>query len=33
VPALKGELDRFLAVMREHEREEEALVKRALRPG
>ena len=32
-PALKEELDRFLAVMREHEREEDALVKRALRQG
>ena len=30
-PALKEELDRFLAMMREHEREEDALVKRALR--
>jgi Hemerythrin HHE cation binding domain len=30
-PALKDELDRFLAAMREHEREEEALIKRALR--
>lgn len=30
-PALKEELDRFLALVREHEREEEALVKRALR--
>ncbi len=30
-PALKEELDRFLATMREHEREEDALVKRALR--
>ena len=30
-PALKDELDRFLALVREHEREEEALVKRALR--
>ena len=30
-PALKSELDRFLAMMREHEREEDALVKRALR--
>ncbi len=30
-PALKAELDRFLAMMREHEREEDALVKRALR--
>ena len=29
--ALKEELDRFLAMVREHEREEEALVKRALR--
>ena len=29
--ALKDELDKFLAVMREHEREEDALVKRALR--
>jgi hypothetical protein len=28
---LKEELDRFLAMMREHEREEDALVKRALR--
>ncbi len=33
VPALKDELDRFLATMREHEREEDALVKRALRQG
>jgi len=32
-PALKEELDRFLATMREHEREEDALVKRALRQG
>lgn len=32
-PFLKEELDRFLAVMREHEREEDALVKRALRQG
>jgi len=31
VPALKEELDRFLAMVREHEREEDALVKRALR--
>jgi hypothetical protein len=30
-PALKEELDRFLSMVREHEREEEALVKRALR--
>jgi hypothetical protein len=30
-PILKEELDRFLAMVREHEREEEALVKRALR--
>jgi hypothetical protein len=30
-PALKDELDRFLTTMREHEREEDALVKRALR--
>jgi len=30
-PALKAELDRFLAMMREHEREEDALVTRALR--
>jgi iron-sulfur cluster repair protein YtfE (RIC family) len=30
-PALKEELDRFLAMMREHEREEDALLKRALR--
>jgi len=30
-PSLKEELDRFLAMMREHEREEDALVKRALR--
>ena len=30
-PALKEELDRFLAMTREHEREEDALVKRALR--
>ena len=29
-PSLKEELDRFLAMMREHEREEDALVKRAL---
>jgi hypothetical protein len=32
-PALKDELDRFLAMMREHEREEDALVMRALRRG
>ena len=32
-PALKDDLDRFLAMMREHEREEDALVKRALRQG
>ena len=32
-PSLKEELDRFLAMMREHEREEDALVKRALRQG
>jgi len=31
VPALKEELGRFLAMVREHEREEDALVKRALR--
>lgn len=31
--ALKDELDHFLATMREHEREEDALVKRALRQG
>ena len=31
--ALKDELDRFLAQIREHEREEEALVKQALRQG
>jgi len=30
-PSLKEELDRFLAMMREHEREEDALLKRALR--
>jgi len=30
-PVLKAELDRFLAMMREHERDEEALLKRALR--
>lgn len=30
--ALKEELDRFLAMMREHERDEDALLKRALRP-
>jgi DNA repair exonuclease SbcCD ATPase subunit len=30
-PVLKTELDRFLAMMREHERDEEALLKRALR--
>ena len=30
-PALKAELDRFLAMMREHERKEDALVTRALR--
>jgi hypothetical protein len=30
-PLLKDELDQFLAIMREHEREEDALVKRALR--
>jgi hypothetical protein len=29
--ALKTDLDRFLAMMREHEREEDELVKRALR--
>lgn len=29
--ALKADLDRFLAMMREHERDEEALLKRALR--
>ena len=29
--ALKEDLDRFLAMMREHEREEDELVKRALR--
>jgi hypothetical protein len=29
--ALKQELDRFLAVIRDHEREEDELVKRALR--
>jgi len=33
VSALKEELDRFLAMMREHEQEEDALVKRALRQG
>ena len=32
-PSLKEELDRFLAMMREHEREEDALLKRALRQG
>lgn len=32
-PALKETLDRFLAMMREHEREEDALVKLALRQG
>jgi hypothetical protein len=32
-PALNEELDRFLAMMREHEREEDVLVKRALRQG
>jgi hypothetical protein len=32
-PVLKAELDRFLAMMREHERDEEALLKRALRPN
>ena len=31
VPVLKTELDRFLALMREHERDEDALLKRALR--
>ena len=31
IAALKTELDRLLAMMREHEREEDALVKRALR--
>ena len=31
VPTLKEELARFLALVREHEREEDALVKRALR--
>jgi hypothetical protein len=31
--ALKDELDRFVVAMREHEREEEALVKRALQQG
>jgi len=31
VPVLKAELDRFLAMMREHERDEDALLKRALR--
>jgi hemerythrin-like domain-containing protein len=31
--ALKEHLDRFLATMREHEREEDELVKRALRQG
>jgi hemerythrin-like domain-containing protein len=31
--ALKDELDRFLTLMREHESEEDALVKRALRQG
>jgi tRNA/tmRNA/rRNA uracil-C5-methylase (TrmA/RlmC/RlmD family) len=31
VLALKEELDHFLAMMREHEREEDALLKRALR--
>jgi hypothetical protein len=31
--ALKHDLDRFLAMMREHEREEDELVKRALRQG
>jgi hypothetical protein len=30
-PILKAELDRFLAMMREHERDEDALLKRALR--
>ena len=30
---LKEDLDRFLAMMREHEREEDELVKRALRQG
>lgn len=30
-PVLKTELDTFLALMREHERDEEALLKRALR--
>ena len=32
-PALKEHLDRFLVMMREHEREEDELVKRALRQG
>ena len=31
--ALKENLDRFLVMMREHEREEDELVKRALRQG
>jgi hemerythrin-like domain-containing protein len=31
--ALKDQLDRFLAKMREHEREEDELVKRAVRQG
>ena len=31
--ALKEDLDRFLAMMREHERDEDELVKRALRQG
>jgi hemerythrin-like domain-containing protein len=30
-PALKAELDKVIAVIRDHEREEEALVKRALK--
>ena len=32
-PALKEELSRVLQMMREHEKEEDALVRRALRQG
>jgi hemerythrin-like domain-containing protein len=32
-PALKAELDKLLAMIRDHEREEDALVKRALKQG
>ena len=31
--ALKTELERVLSMLREHEREEDALVRRALRQG